>query len=108
MIEMTLRSKNYTVVLANDGMEALDTLERNSFDLAILDINMPRLDGLSLLKALRERAEWAKLPILMLTTEGQEADRERALKLGATDYLTKPFKHTQLLERVANLLNASA
>ena len=108
MVESALRYKGYAVVAAADGVEALEALEREQFNLVVLDINMPRMDGLSLLKTIRERPEWAGLPILMLTTEGQEADRDRALAMGATDYMVKPFKPTQLLERVAALLEASA
>ena len=111
MVESALRFKGYAVVTAADGVEALEALERGTspsggdpFDLVVLDINMPRLDGLSLLKIVRERPEWAGLPILMLTTEGQAADRDRALAMGATDYMVKPFKPTLLLERVAAIL----
>ena len=104
MVESALRYKGYAVVAAADGLEALEALEREQFNLVVMDINMPRMDGLSLLKTIRERPEWAGLPILMLTTEGQETDRDRALAMGATDYMVKPFKPTQLLERVATLL----
>ncbi len=107
MVESALRYKGYAVVAAADGVEALEALEREQFNLVVMDINMPRMDGLSLLKTIRERPEWAGLPILMLTTEGQETDRDRALAMGATDYMVKPFKPTQLLERVAALLEAS-
>jgi two-component system chemotaxis response regulator CheY len=68
MVESALRFKKYTVVSVTDGLEALDALEKNQFSLLILDVNMPRLDGLSLLKAIREQPRWAKTPILMLTT----------------------------------------
>ncbi len=105
MIEVALKSKGHLVVTAADGQEGLEALARGDrFDLVILDINMPRLDGLSLLKTIRAKPAWAGLPILMLTTEGQEADRDSALALGATDYMVKPFKPTELLERITKLL----
>jgi DNA-binding response OmpR family regulator len=104
MVESALRFKGYAVVATADGLEALEALERERFDLLVLDINMPRMDGLALLKAVRGRAEWAGMPVLMLTTEGQGSDRDQALALGATDYMVKPFKPTQLLERVAAAL----
>src|SRR5262245_58896823 len=104
MVEFALRSKGYGVLAAEDGQAALEVLGREVVQLVILDINMPRLDGLSLLKLMRERPEWDALPVLMLTTEDQLEDRERALALGASDYLPKPFKPTQLLERVSSLL----
>jgi DNA-binding response OmpR family regulator len=118
LVEFALKSKGYSVVTVRDGQEALEMLESGvstsrpqsdrsramQFDLVILDIKMPRLDGLSLLKIMRERAEWASVPVLMLTAERQAADRDRALALGATDYIVKPFKSTELLEHVAALL----
>jgi two-component system, chemotaxis family, chemotaxis protein CheY len=105
MLQFALKSRGYGVIPAGDGVEALEALERGHLDLMVLDINMPRLDGLSLLKLLRERPEWQALPVLVLTTEGQDADRDRALALGATDYMRKPFKPTELLDRVAAMLN---
>ena len=127
MVESALRFKGYDVVTAADGIEALEALKHGMppsaipgkagrdpsdvlcpLDLVVLDINMPHIDGLSVLKAVRERAEWADLPVLMLTTEGRDTDRERALRLGATDYIVKPFKPTELLRRVAALLAADA
>lgn len=105
MIEFALKSKGYVVSAAVDGQEGLEILERGDrFDLVVLDINMPRMDGLTLLKTVRARPNWGRLPILMLTTEGQDADRDQALSLGASDYMVKPFKPTELIERVAKLL----
>lgn len=105
MIEFALKSKGYVVSGASDGQEGLEILERGErFDLVVLDINMPRMDGLTLLKTVRGRPNWSRLPILMLTTEGQDTDRDQALSLGASDYMVKPFKPTELIERVAQLL----
>jgi two-component system chemotaxis response regulator CheY len=118
LVEFALKSRGYAVVTARNGREALEVLacgaspgafssggsEVAQFGLVILDINMPYLDGLSLLKVMRECAECARLPVLMLTAERQEADRDRALALGAIDYIIKPFKSTELLERVATIL----
>jgi two-component system chemotaxis response regulator CheY len=105
MLESALRFKGYAVVTAADGLEALEALERDQFSLVILDINMPRMDGLSLLEIIRGRSAWTDLPVLMLSTEGQESDRDQALALGATDYIVKPFKPAQLLERVGDILS---
>lgn len=106
MIDFALKSRGHTVTLVADGQEAMEALERQDppFDLVVLDINMPCLDGLSFLGLVRQREEWDKLSILMLTTEGQDADRQRALSLGATDYMVKPFKPTELLDRIDVLL----
>ena len=104
MVEFALKSRGFGVVAAQDGQEALETLQTDQFDLVVLDINMPCLDGLSFLKIVRTELENTSLPILMLTTEGQESDRDKALALGATDYMVKPFKPTELLEHVGRLL----
>jgi two-component system chemotaxis response regulator CheY len=104
LVAFALKARGHSVVAVTDGVEGLEALQRAPFDLVVLDINMPRLDGVSLLQLLRARTEWAELPVLMLTTEGQEADRDRALALGATDYMIKPFKPTELLDRVSLLI----
>ena len=110
LLEVTLRTRGFTVVSAADGQDALETLERHTdndsvgFNVIVLDINMPRLDGLSLLTLVRARPEWQALPILMLTTEGRDEDRDRALALGANDYMIKPFKPSELIIRVMALL----
>lgn len=106
MVETALRFKQYVVVAATNGLEALEALSKNNFDLAIFDVNMPQMDGLSLLKSVREEAKWDDMPILMLTTEGEEQDLERAKKLGANSYMRKPFKPNRLLQRVASLLSS--
>lgn len=110
LLEVTLRTRGFAVVSAADGQDALETLERHTdndgvgFNVIVLDINMPRLDGLSLLTLVRARPEWQALPILMLTTEGRDEDRDRALALGANDYMIKPFKPSELIIRVMALL----
>ncbi len=108
MIEFALKARGYTATSAEDGQVALENLEREAFDLVILDINMPRLDGLSLLKIIRESPEWKDTPVMMLTTEGQAADRDQAMALGATAYIVKPFKPTELLAQVAELVTDTA
>lgn len=112
LLEVTLKTRGFAVFSAADGQDALETLERHTdrdgvgFNALVLDINMPRLDGLSLLTLIRARPEWQALPILMLTTEGREEDRDRALALGASDYMIKPFKPSELIVRVMALLAA--
>lgn len=107
MLEYALKSKGYSVVVAEDGLEALELLARTPCDLVLLDINMPRMDGLSVIKALRESEEWADLPIIVLTAASELTDRDRAMELGATDYMLKPFKPSELLARVAPYLEES-
>ena len=103
--DFALKTRGHEVTTAVDGQAALESLERRRFDLLVLDINMPRLDGLSLLKLVRERAEWKDTAILMLTTEGQDSDRDEALALGATGYMMKPFRPNELLARVSAMVS---
>ncbi len=91
------------VVEASSGLEALRMLPRGPYNLVITDINMPDLSGLELISMMR-RAQHKTTPIVIITTEGRETDRERALKLGANAYLTKPFRPEELLEVVGPLL----
>ncbi|MCU0697043.1 MAG: response regulator [Myxococcaceae bacterium] len=94
-------------VEAGDGAEALRKLRGGPFDIVLSDINMPVLDGLKLVAHIRADPALAKLPIVMITTESAEADRERALKLGANAYLVKPVQAIEVLETVKSLLGLS-
>ncbi len=91
-------------VEAGDGAEALRKLRGSTFDIVLSDINMPVLDGLKLVAHIRQDASLAKLPIVMITTESAEADRERAMRLGANAYLLKPVQASEVLETVKSLL----
>jgi type IV pili sensor histidine kinase/response regulator len=75
-----------------------------SFDLVISDIEMPRVDGLELLKEIRSSPVWHNLPVVMLTSRENQWHRQTASSLGATDYLSKPFRHEQLLSTIATVL----
>ena len=105
MVEFTLKTKGYTVGTAVDGQEGLDMLEEKDYDLVILDINMPKVDGFQFLETIRGNEKHQKIPVVMLTTEGQDDDRNKALKLGATDYMVKPFKPTELIEKANQILS---
>lgn len=91
-------------VEAGDGAEALRKLRGSTFDIVLSDINMPVLDGLKLVAHIRQDASLARLPIVMITTESAEADRERAMALGANAYLVKPVQASEVLETVKSLL----
>lgn len=106
MVKFALRTKGHEVVTAADGQEGLEKLMEGDYHLIILDINMPRLDGFGLLKQLKRMPERADIPILMLTTEGQEEDRDRALSMGVTTYMVKPFKPTELISTVEKMIEA--
>ena len=96
-----LQQAGFLVVKASDGLEALDAFQREQPDLAVLDINLPKLNGFDLARKLRERS---KIPVIMLTARNEEEDVVRALGIGADDYLSKPFSPKILLARVKALL----
>lgn len=98
----TLESEGYTVTAAEDGKGALDEFQKQDFGLVILDIMMPEISGYDVLKKIRETNE--TIPVIMLTAKGQEIDKVVGLRLGADDYVTKPFGIHELLARIAAVL----
>ena len=86
------RLKNVDIVEAQDGMDGLRKVTSDHFDLALIDINMPVMDGLKLISLIRSEESIKGIPIVIITTEGAEGDRQRALALGANEYLTKPIQ----------------
>lgn len=104
IIKMKLEQGPFRVTLAYDGREALDVLEREGdFRLVLLDLMMPHLTGLDVLTAMRNDPRWKQLPTIILTAAGQEAQHQRALELGASEFLTKPFSPKKLYQRAAEL-----
>ena len=91
-------------VEAGDGVDGLKKSTQGRFDLVLTDINMPLMDGLKLVAALRARAEYEAVPIVVITTESAAADRQRALDLGASAYLVKPVQATEVISTVKELL----
>jgi two-component system chemotaxis response regulator CheY len=105
------RLKNVEIVEAQDGMDGdgMDGLRRVSsdhFDIALIDINMPVMDGLKLIRLMRSEETLKDIPIVVITTEGASEDRERALDLGANEYLTKPIQANRVLSVVKGLMKA--
>lgn len=105
LISESLRISEITAVQAADGLEALSLLRREKFDLLILDINMPKLDGLALLEKLR--TEGMSVPVLMLSARADKTDINQGLRIGADDYLTKPFSIEELVLRVKAIMRRS-
>lgn len=105
LISEALSISEITAVQAADGLEALSYLRRERFDLLILDINMPKLDGLALLEKLR--TEGMSVPVLMLSARADKADINQGLRTGADDYLTKPFSIEELVLRVKAIMRRS-
>lgn len=100
-----LRSEGFEVAAARDGLEGLRLAEKGGWDLIILDVMLPGKNGLDVCRDLRTRSD--KTPILMLTAKGETIDKVLGLKLGADDYLTKPFEILELLARIEALLRRS-
>jgi two-component system chemotaxis response regulator CheY len=89
---------------AGDGMEALQVLKCNHVDLVLTDINMPKMDGLQLLAAVKASDSWRHIPVMMITTEGGEAKVGEAVRLGAAGYVRKPFTADQIKEKLARII----
>jgi two-component system chemotaxis response regulator CheY len=98
------RIKNMAVTEADDGIAGLKKLAADKFDLIITDINMPIMDGLKLVKRIRMDTQHKDVPVIIITTEGSNEDRERAMALGASAYITKPIQAPQVIAKVKELL----
>lgn len=104
MVSFTLKSAGYEVVEAVDGMDGLDKARGRSINLVLTDQNMPRMDGLTLIKSLRGIPQYAMTPILMLTTESSDAMKSQGRAAGATGWLVKPFDPQKLIEVVRKVI----
>lgn len=98
------RIQNSKIVEASDGVDALKKLSEGKFHLIIADINMPMMDGLKLLSIIRKDPQYNNVPVIIVTTEGAEADRDKGMKLGANAYLPKPIQTNDLVKTVKGLL----
>ena len=105
LLAFPLRREGYDVVSALDGQEALDRLNDTSFDLVVLDLMLPRVDGFEVCRQLRARSS---VPIIMLTAKTEEIDKVLGLELGADDYITKPFSVREFRSRVKAVLRRAA
>jgi DNA-binding response OmpR family regulator len=109
IIKMKLEQGPFRVTLAYDGREALDALAANGdLALVLLDLMMPAMSGLDVLRTMRSDARWQKLPCIILTAAGQEQQHRLAMELGASDFLTKPFSPKKLYARAAELVGVGA
>ena len=105
MLSRRLSRRGHTVTTAENGQIALDLIEQNSFDVILLDIMMPGISGIEVLKTLRQSYSHADLPIIMATAKSETEDMIDALKLGANDYVTKPLDFPVVLARVNTQLS---
>ena len=104
MVAMVLEKRGYEVTTAGDGEEALFKIETSKPELIITDVMMPKMDGWTLVKAVRARPELALVPVLFLTAAGQDDDKIKGFRLGADDYIAKPFRFEDLDNRVQEAL----
>ncbi len=108
MVTVILQRKNFVVITANNGQDALEHLMKEDIDLVIADINMPQMGGLAMLQKLRSDGRFQNLPVIMFTAQGQRHIQFDAITKGATDFLTKPFSSSKLAEIVNHHLVPSA
>jgi len=104
MVKATLQSAGYGVIEAADGQEALDFARDNAVDLVISDVNMPRMDGITLIHELRTLPSHRLTPLLLLTTESSQEKKMEGKRAGATGWIVKPFNPDQLLATLKRLL----
>ena len=104
MVTFTLREAGYEVVDAADGVQALELAKSRQFDLVLSDVNMPNMDGISLIRALRELPAYRFTPILMLTTEAGSDKKQEGKSAGATGWIVKPFNPEQLLSTIKRVV----
>jgi len=104
MVSFTLKGAGYTVIEAADGQEAFELAREAPVDLVLTDQNMPRMDGITLVRSLRELPDYESTPILILTTESSQEMKDRGKAAGATGWLVKPFDPARLLDVVKRVL----
>ena len=105
LLKVNLEKEGYEVITANNGEEALDMVSNRHPDLVIMDIMMPKLDGITASERIRQ---FSNIPIIFLTARGEEQDRVRGLNIGADDYMVKPFSATELIARVRAVLRRTS
>jgi len=108
LVKTTLATMNHEVTTAEDGVPALEIARTNEFDLVITDINMPVMNGISLVSKLRRISHMENVPILMLTTESSDFKKEKSKRMGANGWIQKPFTPDRLTKAVSTMLAKSA
>jgi phosphate regulon transcriptional regulator PhoB len=104
LVSYNLKKDGFSVTTASDGEEALNKIRKNKFDLVVLDLMMPGIQGVELCRIIRNDPKTAGIPIIMLTAKGEEVDRVIGLESGADDYMTKPFSSRELVARIKAVL----
>ena len=104
VVSLALKRAGYDVVEAEDGQDALDKLDGRKFNLIVSDVNMPRMDGIQFVTQVKQHPRYKFTPVIMLTTEGQDAKKEQGRAAGAKAWITKPFNPPILLDAVSKLV----
>jgi two-component system chemotaxis response regulator CheY len=104
MVSFTLKQAGYEVIEAVDGQDAVDKLDKNPVHMLITDLNMPKIDGIDLIRQVRAKSQYKFIPIIMLTTESQDSKKQEGKAVGATGWIVKPFKPDQLLGVIKKVL----
>jgi DNA-binding response OmpR family regulator len=103
-LQFLMKQAGFNVRVAEDGDRALQEIENEKPDAVLLDIMLPKRDGFSVCEAIKSNPKWAGIKVIMLTAKSRETDRQRALGLGADEYITKPFSTRELVARMTELL----
>ena len=106
-VKVRLEANDYEVIVAVDGVEALDKARQEKPDLMILDLMLPKMDGYKVCGLLKKDARYAKMPIIIFTARAQESDEKLGKEVGADAYMGKPFKPQLLLDKIKELLQKS-
>jgi two-component system alkaline phosphatase synthesis response regulator PhoP len=105
LIAFTLRFAGFDVLLATNGVEAVEVAEAERPDLVILDVRMPRMSGYEACRRLKENPQTASLPVVFLSAKGQDSEIQQGLESGAEEYILKPFAPDELIQQVRDILN---
>lgn len=104
-LQFIMNKEGFNVRIAEDGDQAIREIEKERPDAILLDIMLPKRDGFSVCETIKSNPEWSGVKVIMLTAKSREEDKQRALNLGADDYITKPFSTRQLVDRVIELID---
>ena len=104
LVKATLEGEEYQIICAFDGEEALKKIGKEKPDLVLLDIVMPKMDGLEVLAKVKKDPQTKDIPIIMLTAKGQKLDKDKGRRLGAEDYIIKPFSPSHLLRKIEEIM----
>ncbi len=107
MLSFLLKGEGFNVVSAENGIDALEKLPFSNIDIIITDLNMPQMDGLELVNSLKKNPDYKEIPVIMLTTESEDSDKQKGFEAGASSYLIKPIPQDVLIKEVKKFLGSN-